>query len=334
MAAPTQLLMHRIIHLARRAPSVHNTQPWRWRIRTDDVIQLWADRQRQLPIADPLGRNLAISCGAALHHFIVAARALGVEPSVALTPSRDEPDLLASVRLAPGPDAETTDSLNLLQRRRTDRRRFTSWPVPEQRLADLAQTTAPWGAFAVPILDPAARSHTELLLHRAWTTQRLDRRFEGEQRRWVDRSSLDGVPPLNAVPERGEPSPARPSRFAPSAPDVTPAALVEGTDGVIAICTATDDQRAWLEAGMSLSALWLRATREGFSLVPLSQVIEVASTRTALHHDVFAGMAHPQILVRIGWQEITRSPLVPTPRRPLSDLLLSSPAPDPALTRP
>ncbi len=322
MAAPTQLLMHRIIHLASRAPSVHNTQPWRWRIRTDDVIQLWADRQRQLPIADPVGRNLAISCGAALHHFIVAARALGVEPAVTLTPSRDEPDLLASVRLAPGLDAETTESLDLLARRRTDRRRFTSWPVPQQRLADLAQTTAPWGAFAVPILDPAARSHTELLLHRAWTTQRLDRQFQGEQRRWVEHSSIDGVPLLNAAPEHRDPSPARPSRFAPGAPDAAPAALLEGTDGVVAICTTTDDQRAWLEAGLSLSALWLRATRDGFSLVPLSQVIEVTGTRTALRHDVLAGVVHPQILVRIGWQEVTRAQLVPTPRRPLSDLLL------------
>jgi hypothetical protein len=58
------------------------------------------------------------------------------------------------------------------------------------------------------------------------------------------------------------------------------------------------------------------------SLVPLSQVVEVPETRAALHHDIFAGMAHPQMLLRIGWQEIGRATLSPTPRRPLSNVLL------------
>ena len=59
-----------------RAPSVHNTQPWAWRLRPDGV-DLYADHQRRLSVADPVGRELTISCGAALHHFQVAARALG-----------------------------------------------------------------------------------------------------------------------------------------------------------------------------------------------------------------------------------------------------------------
>ena len=39
---------------ALRAPSVHNTQPWRWRIDTaDGVVELYADRGRQLSATDP-----------------------------------------------------------------------------------------------------------------------------------------------------------------------------------------------------------------------------------------------------------------------------------------
>ena len=90
----------------------------------------------------------------------------------------------------------------------------------------------------------------------------------------------------------------------------------------MAICTALDDQRAWLASGQALSALWLRATRDGLSLVPLSQVVEVPETRSALHYDSFAGMAHAQILLRIGWQEIGRADLPRSPRRPVNDVLL------------
>ncbi|MDX6584329.1 MAG: hypothetical protein QOI10_3513, partial [Solirubrobacterales bacterium] len=59
------------LELAVRAPSLHNTQPWRWRV-GDESVQLYLDQARQLPATDPEGRELIISCGAALHHLLVA----------------------------------------------------------------------------------------------------------------------------------------------------------------------------------------------------------------------------------------------------------------------
>lgn len=82
-------------------PSVHNSQPWRWHVVGDDVIELSADRGRQLPVSDPSGRNLALSCGAALQHGVVAAQALGLEATVEVLPSGDA-DLLGRVRITDG----------------------------------------------------------------------------------------------------------------------------------------------------------------------------------------------------------------------------------------
>src|SRR5436305_2280585 len=59
------------------APSVHNTQPWRWRTRSA-ALELWADRGRQLRVSDPDGRMLTLSCGAALHHAVVALAVQGL----------------------------------------------------------------------------------------------------------------------------------------------------------------------------------------------------------------------------------------------------------------
>jgi hypothetical protein len=99
---------------------------------------------------------------------------------------------------------------------------------------------------------------------------------------------------------------------------------VESSDGVLAICTSADTPAAWLDAGETLSALWLRAIRDGFSLVPLSQVIEVEETRASLRASVFYDMAQPQLLVRVGWQEVTRPAQPRSPRRPLDDVLFDS----------
>ena len=41
----------------------------------------------------------------------------------------------------------------------------------------------------------------------------------------------------------------------------------------------------------------------------------------AMQHDVLGGLAHPLLLVRIGWQEISRSQLPRTSRRPVADVL-------------
>lgn len=319
----TQPIAHRLLELACRAPSVHNTQPWRWRINSDDSIELWADRDRQLTVADPDGRNLAISCGAALHHLVVAARAMGMTPEVRLTPSPDDPDLLAHIRVAAGaPSRGAEEVLDAIERRCTDRRRFTSWPVPDSRLTHLAQTAVGWGAYAIPIVDASSRFRCELLLTRARAAQQADQRFAEEQQAWTGHSAVDGVPLSHGTSRSGGSATYRNNRFAPEGTGADSAALLESSDGLMAICTALDDQRAWLASGEALSALWLRATRDGLSLVPLSQVVEVAETRSALHHDTFAGMAHAQLLLRIGWQEIGRADLTRTPRRPVDDVLL------------
>lgn len=63
-----------VVELARRAPSVHNTQPWIWR-NTSYGVDLLADQSRHLAVSDPTGRNLVISCGCALHHAQVVAAA-------------------------------------------------------------------------------------------------------------------------------------------------------------------------------------------------------------------------------------------------------------------
>lgn len=283
----------RVVELACRAPSVHNTQPWAWRLeeRSDaDRVELWADRSRQLEVADPSGRNLVLSCGAALHHARVAATSLGYDPIVTRHPDPDRPDLLATLDLVRS-DREPTVSgeLHVLLARRTDRRRFTSWPVEEEHLQALTRGVGGHGVQAVPLTGVADRVRSGVLVDRATALQETDERYAAEERRWSER------PRSHAL---------------------------AGSDGVVAVCTVDDGPAAWLAAGEALSELWLRAAHDGLSVVPLSQVVEVEETRRVLHHDVLGGLVVPQLLLRLGWQEISRSDLPATPRRPLAEVLL------------
>src|SRR5687768_12101284 len=75
------------VRQAVHAPSSHNTQPWVFHLRGDDVLELYADRSRALPVIDPEDRELTISCGAALFHLRAALRSAGLEAEVELCSS-------------------------------------------------------------------------------------------------------------------------------------------------------------------------------------------------------------------------------------------------------
>src|SRR5439155_20248088 len=122
------------LELAQRAPSIHNSQPWRWHV-GPRTVHLLADPDRHLTQTDPDARDLLLSCGAALHHLRVAFGALGWGTEVHRIPNEHDPDHLAAVETRP--HVLTDDDVALagaITRRRTDRRRFTSWEVPTEHL--------------------------------------------------------------------------------------------------------------------------------------------------------------------------------------------------------
>lgn len=315
-----------LLTLACRAPSVHNTQPWQWRLRAGQLT-LVADRSRQLKHADPDGRDLLLSCGAALQHVQVVAAALGWSARVRRLPDRADEEVLASITFSP---TATTPSARALLRavraRQTDRRRFMSWPVAPERLHSLAATGAQWGAQVLPVAGRTIRSRLRELTLEADATQRRDPDYLNELQSWVrsgdDGMAADVLPSREAVPATH----GSVNRRFPYGSLTDPVASSQAAaDEMLLICTRADDVLSCLRAGEAMSAVWLRATYEQLSVVPLSQALEVAETRREIKHVILGDLACPQILLRVGWLPVGRSHLPPTPRRPVTEVLLREP---------
>jgi nitroreductase len=309
-----------LVELASQAPSIHNTQPWHWRW-TEGGLELCADRARQLELSDPRGRNLVISCGTTLNHAVVAALSLGWDVEIERLPGGPTSDVMARLVLRPRNRSDTSDAdVRAIEERHTDRRGFTSWAVPDERLQHLAGLATAHGAHAVALVDPVARFQAELLVGRAAERQLSDGPIAAEQLSWVDHGSVDGIPSAVLPDQRPTTEKGGRSRFpAGCLPDREIEA--ESSHGLILFMAGTDETASWLAAGEALSAIWLAATAQGLSLVPISQVIEVDETRRALRADVLDGLGHPLILVRVGWQASNRSQIPRTSRRPMSEVL-------------
>ena len=324
----TQDLLREAACVACRAPSIANSQPWLWRI-SNDVLELRCDPSRQLPVADPHGQLMVISCGALLHHATVVLGVLGTGVAVERVDDATDPVLLARLMLT-GPRAVTAEDMRMhhgLRIRHTDRRPFRgTGPLPESVIDLLRDAAAPFGV-ATHVFDPeqvgfladaareAAHIHDKSESYRdemaAWTTYR-------------NPVGRDGVPPTVAVPQVPRTVPVR--NFAP---DSQP--LLEAGPGddryttYLAFATDTDTKTDWLRTGEAISAALLTAASLGISSSVLSEVVEVQGAR-ALLHSLVAPAGFPQLTVRLGLNA-SGSELPLTPRRPCSEVIMVSPPP-------
>ncbi|MCE3553145.1 nitroreductase family protein [Pseudonocardia sp. RS11V-5] len=315
-------VLERAVRLALRAPSVHNTQPWRWRLRQRQV-ELHADLARHLPGTDPNRRDLVISCGAALHHLRVAAAGLGAAVEIERVPAPENARHLATIRLVDGPPDRSAAALyGQIGRRHTDRRRYSSEPVAPERLDALVARARGFGVLALPVTDPAVLQRMNEVLHLAAREQRHEPGYLAELLMWTHRyaDARDGVPPM-AVPARsGQWDQPHLQRF-PSG-TLAPGRNL-GADGgtLLLLATPQDDTAARLAAGEATSAVLLSATRAGLATEPLSQAVEVPVARKRLRTAL--GLPdEPQLVIRLGLPLPDAAPLAPTPRRPLASVLL------------
>ena len=302
------------------APSIFNTQPWCWQV-TGGTLRLWADRGRQLLVADPEGRMLTISCGVALHHARVALAAAGHEALVQRLPEPEEPDLLAEVRLT-GRRRPTAADLRLreaIRWRRTDRRAFYEG-VPAEAAAALVHAAESQCAH-LHLVRPSEVSTLALAAAQAATLQMEDRGYRKELIAWTHRPqwSRDGVPVATAV----EPAPrAVPVRdFVPFRERGMPAGPYTDVDAQYAVVfTDQDTPLDWIQTGEALSAALLTATCLGLGTAPISDVTELTVTREQLRR-LLARIGVPQLAVRIG-KALPGTP-PPVPRRPANQVIYS-----------
>ena len=203
---PASLSARDVLYEAARvaclAPSIANSQPWRWRIR-GDTLELHADRARQLTDADPQGRSMIISCGAVLHHATVVLAVLGAAATAERINDPADPDLLARLTLA-GPHQVTAEDMRLhhaLRTRCTDQRPFLGiGPLPDE-VIDLLRHAAEPFEVSTHALDPSQADLLTLAARSTATAGRHVAGYQDEMPIWTTRPDVtirDDVPKAGA----------------------------------------------------------------------------------------------------------------------------------------
>jgi hypothetical protein len=308
-----------------QAPSIHNTQPWRF-VLSDEQLEIHLDPSRRLNILDPRGRQLVISCGCALMNARVAIAAAGFEPLVERLPYMGKPNVLARITVGRSWPAGRSAALDLaIDHRHTNRRAFLGDPVPASVIAKFVAAVREEGAYLVAISTPEQRALIDDLTSVASRIENEDPAYIEEIRNWTtdDPRRRDGVQAAS-VPYAGA-NGLQNGGSAIRGFDVRgmgwlPSSGHLGADECLLVLCSTDDEpHGWLKTGEALERLWLELTDFGYWASPLTQLIEVRGTHDRLRQELKLA-SYPQLLLRVG-----RAPdAARTPRRHPFDVIVEA----------
>ncbi|WP_158018995.1 Acg family FMN-binding oxidoreductase [Mycobacterium basiliense] len=309
--------------LASRAPSVHNSQPWRWvaEYGAQITLRLFVDRNRTVPATDRSGRQALLSCGAVLDHFRTAAASAGWYANVVRFPNPNDSAQLATIDF--GATEHVTEAerrrADAMLRRRTDRLAFDRpryWNLVEPILRGIVDED-------VAMLDVLTDHQRPQLVEASQLSAALrrdDPTYHAELDWWTSPFALvEGIPP-SSLPSDTERHRVDVGREFPVRGHQNRRAEVSADfSKILVLSTRTNTRNDVLRCGEALSRVLLECTMAGMATCTLSHLIESAESREAVR-ELIGRRGDPQVLIRAGTAPSIDDIPAPTPRRSIDSV--------------
>ena len=311
------------VRLACRAPSLHNSQPWRWVVE-GDTAQLFVEPDRVVRGADSSGREALIACGAVLDHFRVAMAAAGFTANADRFPNPNNRLHVASIDFTAM--EFVTDGhrqrANAILLRRTDRLPFAAppdWDTFEPALHDTVDSDA----VRLDIISDHLRPQLAEASQLTESLRLYDSSYHAELDWWTAAFAVTEGIPHSSLVSAAESDRVDVGRTFPVThhrerrPEVD-----EDRSKVLVLSTYDDTRDSVLRCGELLSAVLLDATMVGLATCTLTHITEVPASR-----EIVAGLIDqsnhritPQVLIRVGLTPSIEDVPPPTPRRPIGEV--------------
>jgi hypothetical protein len=320
--APDSQAIRDAVTLACHAPSLHNSQPWRW-VAEGAMLQLWADPYRLVYATDQTGRELTLSCGAVLDHLRVAMAAAGWDSTTERLPDPSDPDHLATLQFQPleaVTEAHQQRAAAIL-RRYTDRLPFSApakWVTLESALCG---AVVPYEVMLDVVADDARPMLAEAS-RLTETLRRYDTSYQDELRWWTSPFVSDEGVPQSELVSSSEAARVDIARaFPPAGGGGRHATIDHDHSKILVLSTHDDDARLdVLRCGEALSAVLLECTVAGMATCTLTHMTELAPSRDIVRQAT-GNPGQPQLLIRVGKSPAMDRHVGRIVRRPLTEVL-------------
>ncbi len=292
-----------LLNYAILAPSLHNTQPWKFTVRGSEVRVL-VDRNRQLRVADPDARELYISVGCALENILTAATYFGLSTALTYFPDpKDEIGVATIIFEDVGSKASLADQerFHAIPLRHTNRQTYANKPLNERDVQHLQACLNEKNVTLTVTDDPVTKQEIDSLVISADITQFADPDYRDELNNWISQGEFGyrwliarmGQLAATYIDSHHKPTKAN-------------ADIVLNAPLLGLLSTSSNDRLAQIQTGQVFERIALNATTLNIGLQPLSQILQVSDLKPAVSKLFPGAAAAPQMAFRLGYTDVAQ----------------------------
>jgi len=293
-----------LVRFAVLAPSSHNSQPWRFEVRGDQIT-IYPDMRRALPQSDKNNRQLFISLGCALENLLIAADYYGFATQVVY---QDNGVMVSLQRIRQEPSQEKNHLIFSIPKRHTNRNPYDD-RMPDEQFIRWIKSLANDDMRIDCITDQNIKNKIADSIIAAGIAAMDDRGFRGELSQYVKSNITKasvGMPGFGF----GMPLPVSLiaafmlKRFNMSklSRKQDEKLLKEHTPVMVVISTKGDDAKTWMQAGKRYEHIALAAEHKGMNTAPMAAAIQIGDFYRELQK--ILDITRPQVFFRLGYAEL------------------------------
>lgn len=324
MKTPSEI--EKILEYTTKAPSGHNTQPWKFLIKKDE-IQIHPDFNRALPIVDSDNHALYISLGCAVENAVLTAKNYGFSSNIEIAKNNEGADFIA-IKLRKDKTVEVDELFNYIDDRQVTRNEYSSSTVPSEDLKLLLESTDFEGVRALIFTDLKAISELEPFIIEGSNLQFQNRDFVNELVSWIRFSKKEVEQKRDGIwhASMGMPSVGRlvgniiMKKFVSAKSEAKRwKKQIKASAGLVLFTVEKNDVGHWVNLGRAFQRFGLTATKLNINHAHVNMPCEELSVRKKMGAHFNLKNEHPLLLIRLGYSE--KMPY--SYRRPLHEIIVN-----------
>jgi len=312
-----------LVAQAVKAPSGHNTQPWRFR-QNESAVEVYPDFDRRLPVVDPDDRELFVSLGCATENLCLAAQNIGYESSVAVGDTG-----VIAVALTEGADVKSNPLFEQIDLRQTNRSIYTGEEIALDALRKLQSVCSEKGiSIHYYARQTKQFNDIEQYVLQGNTRQMQNESFKAELKSWMrfnkkhQDQTLDGLSyTVFGAPNvpRWMAEPIMSMAINAKTQNKADREKIDSASHLVLFTTRENSRREWVDLGRTLQRFLLTATELGISHAYLNQPNEEAEIVAEMAKTLDLDGEYPTVLLRVGYGEQQAY----SKRRPIGDIIVA-----------